>query len=151
MGTRRTRTTELIESTIPQTILQSLKKAAPQLVNVALFVAFAMSLFSIIGVQSFQGSFRRTCQWVGESCKTAIYSSARFFLLCGSLTPSTHSTDPAGVLDSVTFGSQHCGGYINATGDALGFLYSTGSAASESSKGFLCPYPSICIVRAPLH
>ncbi len=58
--------------------MQSLKRAAPLLVRVAMFVLFAMILFSyvfvlcqkfvllthfrIIGVQSFKGSFRRTCQ-----------------------------------------------------------------------------------------
>lgn len=47
------------------TIMTSLKKAAPQLVNVAAFVLFAIILFSIVGVQSFGGSFRRNC-FVGE-------------------------------------------------------------------------------------
>lgn len=88
-----------------QTILQSLKKASPLLVDVGLFVAFAMVLFacvsgflpflstfflssrgerlihvldprdarSIIGVQAFRGSFRRTCQWIGPSFPSLSY------------------------------------------------------------------------------
>ncbi|RPD56855.1 hypothetical protein L226DRAFT_468999 [Lentinus tigrinus ALCF2SS1-7] len=43
------------------TIMRSLKTARPLLASVAYFVLFAMILFSIIGIQSFKGSFRRTC------------------------------------------------------------------------------------------
>ncbi|KAF9039224.1 high-affinity cell membrane calcium channel [Panaeolus papilionaceus] len=43
------------------TIMHSLKTARPLLTSVAYFVVFAMVLFSIIGVQSFKGSMRRTC------------------------------------------------------------------------------------------
>ncbi|KAF8489571.1 Ion transport protein-domain-containing protein, partial [Russula emetica] len=43
------------------TIMQSLKTARPLLVSVAYFVLFAMTLFSIIGVQSFNGSMLRSC------------------------------------------------------------------------------------------
>lgn len=56
------RTTRLLTITSgTTTILKSLKRAAPQLVNVAFFTFFAIVLFSIVGVQSFQGSFRRNC------------------------------------------------------------------------------------------
>lgn len=41
--------------------MHSLKTARPLLTSVAYFVVFAMVLFSIIGVQSFKGSMRRTC------------------------------------------------------------------------------------------
>ncbi|KAG9004060.1 calcium channel protein [Tulasnella sp. JGI-2019a] len=44
------------------TIMRSLKIAGPLLVNVAMFVLFAVLLFSIVGVQSFKGSMRRNCQ-----------------------------------------------------------------------------------------
>ncbi|KXN82493.1 Calcium-channel protein cch1 [Leucoagaricus sp. SymC.cos] len=47
------------------TIMHSLKTARPLLTNVAYFVLFAMVLFSIIGVQSFKGSLRRSCVLVG--------------------------------------------------------------------------------------
>ncbi|KAF8927182.1 calcium channel protein [Dissophora ornata] len=43
------------------TILQSLKKSAPLLVNIALFIAFFFFIFSIIGVQAFKGSLSRHC------------------------------------------------------------------------------------------
>ncbi|KAG0090940.1 calcium channel protein [Podila epicladia] len=43
------------------TILQSLKKSAPLLVNIALFIAFFFIIFSIVGVQAFKGSFSRRC------------------------------------------------------------------------------------------
>ncbi|KAI0919913.1 hypothetical protein AcV5_001858 [Taiwanofungus camphoratus] len=43
------------------TIMHSLKIARPLLASVTNFVVFAMILFSIIGIQSFKGSFRRTC------------------------------------------------------------------------------------------
>ncbi|KAI0739665.1 Ion transport protein-domain-containing protein [Daedaleopsis nitida] len=49
------------------TIMRSLKTARPLLASVAYFVLFAMILFSIIGIQSFKGSFRRACHLsVGE-------------------------------------------------------------------------------------
>ncbi|KAG8944623.1 calcium channel protein [Tulasnella sp. 424] len=43
------------------TIMRSLKIAGPLLARVSVFVLFAMVLFSIVGVQSFKGSFRRNC------------------------------------------------------------------------------------------
>lgn len=46
------------------TILRSLKKSAPLLVNVAFFVGFFWVFIAVIGVQAFKGSFRRQCVWV---------------------------------------------------------------------------------------
>ncbi|CAG8439201.1 10106_t:CDS:10 [Funneliformis caledonium] len=46
------------------TILQSLKKSAPLLVNVTSFIGFFSILLSIIGVQSFKGSLSRRCVWI---------------------------------------------------------------------------------------
>ncbi|KAF9116172.1 calcium channel protein [Mortierella sp. AM989] len=43
------------------TILHSLKKSAPLLVNILLFIVFFFIIFSIIGVQTFKGSFSRRC------------------------------------------------------------------------------------------
>ncbi|KAG1818339.1 hypothetical protein EV424DRAFT_976258 [Suillus variegatus] len=43
------------------TIMQSLKITRPLLTIVAYFVVFTAVLFSIIGIQSFKGSFRRNC------------------------------------------------------------------------------------------
>ncbi|BGP38716.1 calcium channel protein [Rhodotorula kratochvilovae] len=100
-----------------QTILQSLKKASPLLVKVGLFVAFAMILFSIIGVQAFRGSYSRNCVWV----------------------------DPAGVLPNVT-ADRRCGGYVSAlTGLELSYLTSDGQPTAEQPKGFICGAPSVCV------
>ena len=49
------------------TILHSLKRAGPLILNVSVFVVFAAALFSIIGVQSFRGSLRRTCYLVQDN------------------------------------------------------------------------------------
>ncbi|KAF9125802.1 calcium channel protein [Mortierella sp. 14UC] len=43
------------------TILRSLKKSAPLLVNIVLFIAFFFIIFSIVGVQAFKGSLSRRC------------------------------------------------------------------------------------------
>ncbi|KAF9647780.1 hypothetical protein BDM02DRAFT_3187683 [Thelephora ganbajun] len=43
------------------TIMSSLKTARPLLTNMTYFVLFAMLLFSIIGIESFKGSFGRSC------------------------------------------------------------------------------------------
>ncbi|GAA6055172.1 hypothetical protein JCM3770_002218 [Rhodotorula araucariae] len=100
-----------------QTILQSLKKASPLLVKVGLFVAFAMILFSIIGLQAFRGSYSRNCVWI----------------------------DPAGVLPNVT-ADQRCGGYISSTTSAeLPYIVADGQPTSEEPKGFICGIPSVCV------
>ncbi|GAA5899990.1 hypothetical protein JCM8208_005559 [Rhodotorula glutinis] len=99
-----------------QTILHSLKRAAPLLVKVGLFVAFAMVLFSIIGVQAFRGSWSRNCVWI----------------------------DPAGVLANFTM-DQPCGSFLTAAGERFSYLTSAGSLAAEPPKGFTCAAPSICV------
>ncbi|KDQ58077.1 hypothetical protein JAAARDRAFT_69375 [Jaapia argillacea MUCL 33604] len=43
------------------TIMRSLKTARPLLAGVAYFVVFAIIFFSIVGVQTFAGSYRRSC------------------------------------------------------------------------------------------
>ncbi|KAF9195928.1 calcium channel protein [Haplosporangium sp. Z 11] len=48
------------------TILHSLKKSAPLLVNIVLFIAFFFIIFSIIGVQAFKGSMSRRCVWASD-------------------------------------------------------------------------------------
>lgn len=54
--------------------------------------------------------------------------------------------DPTGVLDTVTF-SQHCGGHFSSNGTEIAFIYAdTLESSTEGAKGFLCPWPSICIV-----
>ena len=100
------------------TILRSLKKAAPMLINVAFFVIFFLILFSIIGLQAFQSSLRRHCMWI----------------------------DPLGIQPNYTRMQQFCGGYTeNATGNILTYLTADGLPSAEDPKGFICPNQSICI------
>ncbi|KDE08247.1 hypothetical protein MVLG_01513 [Microbotryum lychnidis-dioicae p1A1 Lamole] len=101
------------------TILHSLKRASPQLVKVGFFVAFAMILLSIVGIQSFGASYARHCRWI----------------------------DPAGVLESVDFPEQACGGYYNmTTGIIERVILSSGAFSPEQPKGFTCPPPSVCVM-----
>ena len=100
------------------TILRSLKKAAPMLINVAFFVAFFWIIFSIIGVQSFKSSLRRHCVW----------------------------SDPTGIYSNYTRMSQFCGGYMdNVTGEIMSYITADGSPSIENPKGFICPNQSMCI------
>ncbi|KAG9101606.1 calcium channel protein [Ceratobasidium sp. 370] len=98
------------------TIMHSLKRAGPLLARVALFVLFAIVLFSIVGVQSFKGSFRRTCV-VADTI-----------------------ADVANGIDL----SQSCGGWVDpATLETVGYVDSSGNVTSEA-KGFTCPLGQIC-------
>ncbi|KAF8337378.1 Ion transport protein-domain-containing protein [Cantharellus anzutake] len=72
-----------------ETIMRSLKRAAPLLVRVAMFILFAMILFSIIGVQSFKGSFRRTCQLVVDGAQI---SNLPISSCGGFIDPTTYDT-----------------------------------------------------------
>ncbi|KAG8696198.1 calcium channel protein, partial [Ceratobasidium sp. 394] len=99
------------------TIMHSLKRAGPLLARVTLFVLFAIILFSIVGVQSFKGSFRRTCVIADTTA------------------------DIANGIDL----SQSCGGWMNpVTLKTVGYVDSTGNITSEA-KGFTCPLGQICV------
>ncbi|USP74293.1 hypothetical protein yc1106_01567 [Curvularia clavata] len=100
-------------------ILRSLKKAAPLLVNVAFLIGFFWLLFSIVGVQSFKSSMRRTCVWQDPQGIQNFTNSDQF---CGG-----HLLDIPGI---------HPAGYIPAPGRPSG---------PASGKGFLCPKGSLCI------
>jgi len=98
-------------------ILRSLKKAAPILVNVAFLIGFFWLLFSIVGVQSFKSSFRRTCVWQGPTEQ-----------------------------ENYTNSNQFCGGHTLPNGTRQGYLSSAGQVLGPShGKGFLCPKGSLCI------
>jgi hypothetical protein len=93
------RTTRLLAITSgTTTIMLSLKRAAPQLVNVAMFVLFAVVLFSIVGVQCFGGSFRRSCVlgrcWIRFDfyCLVGIYANDTDFSGGRGRTDSTAPT-----------------------------------------------------------
>ncbi|KAF3480166.1 calcium-channel protein [Arthroderma uncinatum] len=103
-------------------ILRSLKKAAPLLVNVAVFIGFFWLLFAIIGVQSFKSSLRRTCVWI----------------------------DPMGIsnytLNQAPDSVQFCGGHlVNKTGVAHPWIHADGTNGTTNPKGHLCPQGSLCI------
>ncbi len=102
------------------TILHSLKRAGPLLITVLFFLIFAFSLFSIIGVQSFRGSFRRQCVY----------------------------TDPLNSSNVITL-EQLCGGYVSGTLDPAPYILLDGSPAGISAKGYLCPLNQICEVSVP--
>lgn len=101
------------------TILHSLKRAGPMLITVAFYVVFAVILFSIIGVQSFRGSFRRSCVF----------------------------TDLNNATNEVTL-EQLCGGHINASTLLTdNYLDEDGSPSSAPPKGYICPLGQVCQVQ----
>ncbi|KIK93928.1 hypothetical protein PAXRUDRAFT_828487 [Paxillus rubicundulus Ve08.2h10] len=96
------------------TIMRSLKIARPLLANVTYFVVFAIVLFSVIGVQSFKGSLRRSC-----------------YLL------------PA-LGESTTQLQQSCGGHVNATTLKPSPYLKLDGTSSDAVKGFVCPLGQVC-------
>ena len=100
------------------TILRSLKRAGPLLVTVGFFFLFASALWSIIGIQSFQGSFRRQCT-LG---------------------------DPNNASNLIELG-QPCGGHINQSDlEVVAYLTPDGEPFGAGSKGYICPLGQICQV-----
>ncbi|KAJ7112947.1 Ion transport protein-domain-containing protein [Mycena epipterygia] len=110
------RTARLLTITSGTTaILHSLKTAQPLLASVAYFVVFAMVIFSIIGVQAFKGSLRRTC------------------VLNATL------GEPPTDLDN-----QFCGGWIEPVSlNKTGYITLDGSI-SPDLKGYICPLGQTC-------
>jgi hypothetical protein len=100
------------------TILHSLKSAGPLLITVSFFLVFAGCVFSIIGVQSFRGSFRRAC----------------------ILTDPTNSSNLISL-------SQQCGGYLDPTDlSNVNYLDLDGSVGDVNAKGYICPLDQVCLV-----
>ncbi|KAL0066269.1 calcium channel protein [Marasmius tenuissimus] len=97
------------------TIMHSLKTARPLLTSVAYFVVFAMVLFSIIGIQSFKGSYRRACHVI-----------------------------PVFGEEEITL-EQTCGGYVDSqTLATMPYLTSDGSSSDSEPKGYICPIGQVC-------
>ncbi|TBU26428.1 Ion transport protein-domain-containing protein [Dichomitus squalens] len=97
------------------TIMRSLKTARPLLASVAYFVLFAMILFSIIGIQSFKGSFRRTCHLFVDGVDYPLSQN------CG------------GHIDNVTLQAV---GYLNADGEhgsVKGYICPLGQICMENN------------------
>ncbi len=79
------------------TILRSLKAAGPLLLRVGFFGFFAIVLLAIIGVESFSGSWRRSCQFDDPFNSTNIISLGN---QCGaSIDPDTLQVVGFGFLD----------------------------------------------------
>ncbi|KAA1473328.1 hypothetical protein DENSPDRAFT_779605 [Dentipellis sp. KUC8613] len=96
------------------TIMRSLKTARPLLASVAYFVLFAMVIFSIVGVQSFNGSLRRSC----------------------FLQPTLGEQE-------IQLDGQACGGYIDPQSlNVTGYIMKDG--AIGASKGYICPLGQVC-------
>ncbi|KAH7886746.1 Ion transport protein-domain-containing protein, partial [Phlebopus sp. FC_14] len=96
------------------TIMRSLKTARPLLASVAYFVVFAMALFSIIGVQSFKGSLRRSCYLLPTLGENHVQIS------------------------------QFCGGYVNATTLDISPYLQIDGTPGDATKGFICPLGQVC-------
>ena len=98
------------------TILHSLKRAIPMLITVGFFLIFAFAIFSIIGVQSFRGSYRRQCAL----------------------------TDPWNTSNIIVNSQQNCGGYLSAELLNAPFLEENGRPALVGPKGYICPVNQVC-------
>jgi hypothetical protein len=86
-------------------------------VNVAFLIGFFWLLFSIVGVQSFKSSMRRTCVWQGQG------NEANF-----------------------TNADQFCGGHLLPNGEREGYRIPDGRQPGPAKgKGFLCPVGSLCV------
>ncbi|TFK22492.1 high-affinity cell membrane calcium channel [Coprinopsis marcescibilis] len=97
------------------TIMHSLKTARPLLTSVALFVLFAIVMFSIIGIQTFSGSLRRSC----------------FF--------NPTLGEPEIIIDD-----QFCGGFVDpVTLQNVGYIMRNNQTARQS-KGYICPLGQTC-------
>ena len=104
-------------------ILQSLKRAAPTLLNVAFLISFFWLLFAIVGVQCFKSSLRRTCVWVAPE-----------------------GSNQQNYTQNQTGNFQFCGGWLDeTTGDAMPWLTADGGFSEGSAKGYLCPQGSRCV------
>ncbi|KAJ7479857.1 Ion transport protein-domain-containing protein [Mycena latifolia] len=110
------RTARLLTITSGTTaILHSLKTARPLLASVAYFVLFAMVLFSIIGVQAFKGSLRRTC-----------------------VLGATLGEPPTDL------GDQFCGGHIDPVSLNKTAYITLNGEVSNDIKGYICPLGQTC-------
>jgi len=103
-----------IETTV---VFGGLKKAAPTLRRVVLFIGFFWLLFAVVGIQSFKSSLRRSCQWQG-----------------------LHSTKDSPINTFQFFGGQ----FDKLTGQEQPWLKSDGSYGAESHTGYLCARGSLC-------
>lgn len=99
-----------------QTVLHSLKVAGKLLLQVSFFIGFVALLLAIAGVQSFSGSFNRSCQMYDP-----------------------HS-------NSIIDLSKQCGGHIDSNTLApVAWALTSGDNRYEP-KGYICPIGQVCRV-----
>ncbi|KAL1918646.1 uncharacterized protein VTP21DRAFT_2668 [Calcarisporiella thermophila] len=113
------------------TILQSLKKSAPLLANVAFFVGFFFVIFGIVGVQAFRGSLLRRCVVIGDNGEEL----QTLDQLCGGWLERTET----GVVQAVSF-------IRNSTVPGV-----PGKPSPLWPKGYLCPVGQKCMERKNPH
>jgi len=107
-----------------ETILHSLKRVAPLLLRVASFMVFAMVLFAVIGIQSFKGSYLRSCVWIGDLNNE----------------PSQNYTL-----------NQLCGGSVDPNNQSriVGhYSYLGNEPTNMDPKGYICPYGQLCMEQS---
>lgn len=102
-------------------ILRSLKVGSTRIITIFLFIAFFLTLFSIIGSQSYHESLSRTCVWTNPENSSDTYNNQKF-----------------------------CGSYIDPTDlSRVPFITRDGSHFSMP-KGYTCPVSSVCqITESP--
>ena len=89
--------------------------------TVGFFFLFASALWSIIGIQSFQGSFRRQCVL-------------------------TDLNNASNILEL----GQPCGGHIDQSNlEVVAYLSPDGQPFGGGSKGYICPLGQVCQVSLP--
>ncbi|KAK9235427.1 Ion transport protein-domain-containing protein [Lipomyces kononenkoae] len=100
------------------TVLDSIKVATPALANVSIFISVFCTLFALVGIQAFSGSFRRQCVWVDPYQQEANYTN----------------------------NLQFCGGYLDPVDKShLPWVRANGEPGTTAPKGFICPVYSICV------
>ncbi|KAK9388500.1 Ion transport protein-domain-containing protein [Lipomyces mesembrius] len=100
------------------TVLDSIKTALPALTNVMTFISVFWTLFALVGIQAFSGSFRRQCVWVDPYQQEANYTN----------------------------NLQFCGGYLDPVNKThLPWVRANGEPGTGAAKGFICPAYSLCV------
>lgn len=125
-------------------ILRSLKRAAPTLLNVGFLIGFFWLLFSIIGVQSFKSSLRRTCVLDAAQAVPPMADYPSFMPDGVPANYTQNSPQPAG-------NTQFCGGWLTTDNVAMPWIKSDGSNGTDKHKGFLCPQGSYCVETIGLY
>jgi hypothetical protein len=101
--------------------LRHLRDATAYLFDDLLLVAFFCLIFSIIGVQSFQSDFNRSCIPTG---------------------PSDNYINNTGSSYGLT---QGCVAWTDVNGTIHPWLYRNGKIASSIHKGYICPQQFQCV------